>query len=320
MASLKSLLGTKQDAFVSVAESNLEKGQIFTYHDGANYSRIWCGFCFHPDVSGTAVVEAWGPGGSGAEMCCCGFGLPGNSGAYVKKTVVMSAGDYICGCLGQSCGNSDSLCFRGCSEPTMLRFCIGGSETCVCAEGGRGGITYCSTNSSFYCCYRANGFCVTKTDNNQCGIICNQCNGAWVACAYGGEINKPGLNSCVSAFGCYPSCICMFNHHIPTPAGQGSKEGRMIVYTNDNSNDFAQWSGQGHHQHRANLGSGRFPTGGIPWSSCWGFSGACGCYNNDGCVPVLPVGTGGRGPNPCPGVRDHAIRGGFGAVRIRFIS
>ena len=69
MASLKSLLGTKQDAFVSVAESNLEKGQIFVYHDGANYSRIWCGFCFHPDTSGTAVVEAWGPGGSGAEMC-----------------------------------------------------------------------------------------------------------------------------------------------------------------------------------------------------------------------------------------------------------
>ena len=33
MASLKSLLGTKQDAFVSVAESNLEKGQIFTYHN-----------------------------------------------------------------------------------------------------------------------------------------------------------------------------------------------------------------------------------------------------------------------------------------------
>ena len=31
----------------------------------------------------------------------------------------------------------------------MLRFCIGGSETCVCAEGGRGGITYCSTNQVF---------------------------------------------------------------------------------------------------------------------------------------------------------------------------
>lgn len=318
MASLKSLLGTKQDAFVSVAESNLEKGQIFTYHNGANYSRIWCGFCFHPSVSGTAVVEAWGAGGSGAEMCCCGFGLPGNSGAYVKKTVVMSVGDYICGCTGISCGNSSDLCFRGCSEPTMLRFCIGGAETCVCAEGGRGGITYCSTNNSFYCCYRANGFCVTKTDNNQCGIICNQCNGAWVACAYGGETNKPGLNSCVSAFGCYPSCICMFNHHIPTPAGQGSKEGRMIIYTNDNDNDFAQWSGQGHHQARAALGSGRFPTGGIPWSSCWGASKACGCYENDGCVPVMPIGTGGRGPNPCPGVRDHAIRGGHGGVRIRF--
>ena len=106
-----------------------------------------------------------------------------------------------------------------------------------------------------------------------------------------------GLNLCVSIW-LLSVFVCLTTHS--QPSGQGSQEGRMIVYTNDNSNDFAQWSGQGHHQHRANLGSGRFPTGGIPWSSCWGFSGACGCYNNDGCVPVLPVGTGGRGSHPCP--------------------
>ena len=57
------------------------------------------------------LVACQGPAGPAGEP-----GLPGNSGAYVKKTVVMSPGDYICGCLGQSCGNSDSLCFRGCSE------------------------------------------------------------------------------------------------------------------------------------------------------------------------------------------------------------
>ena len=318
MASLRSLLGTKQDAFVSVTEENLEKGRIYVYTPGTNYSRLWCGFCFHPDTSGTAVVEIWGAGGSGAEMCCCGFGTPGNAGAYVRKTVSMAPGDFICGYIGQSCGNATALCFRGCSEATQVRFCIGGQETCACAEGGKGGLTYCSTNSSYYCCYRANGFCVTRTDNDNCGIVCNHCNGSWIACAYGGDVNCPGKISCVSAFGCYPSCVCLFIDHVPTPAGMFSKEGAMMSYTRENDNDFAQWSGSGHHQHLGVLGSGRFPRGGIPFATCWGTSKACGCYENDGCVPVMPIGTGGRGPNPCPGVRDHAIRGGHGGVRIRF--
>ena len=318
MASLRSLLGSKQDAFVSVTEENLEKGRIYVYTPGTNYSRLWCGFCFHPDTSGTAVVEVWGAGGSGAEMCCCGFGTPGNAGAYVRKTVSMAPGDFICGYIGQSCGNATALCFRGCSEATQVRFCIGGQETCACAEGGKGGLTYCSTNSSYYCCYRANGFCVTRTDNDNCGIVCNHCNGSWIACAYGGDVNCPGKISCVSAFGCYPSCVCLFIDHVPTPAGMFSKEGAMMSYTRENDNDFAQWSGSGHHQHLGVLGSGRFPRGGIPFATCWGASKACGCYENDGCVPVMPIGTGGRGPNPCPGVRDHAIRGGHGGVRIRF--
>ena len=318
MASLKSLLGSKQDAFVSVTEENLEKGRIYVYTPGTNYSRLWCGFCFHPDTSGTAVVEVWGAGGSGAEMCCCGFGTPVNAGAYVRKTVSMAPGDFICGYIGQSCGNATALCFRGCSEATQVRFCLGGSETCVCAEGGKGGLTYCSTSPSYYCCYRANGFCVTRTDNDNCGIVCNHCNGSWIACAYGGDVNCPGKISCVSAFGCYPSCVCMFIDHVPTPAGMFSKEGAMMSYTRENDNDFAQWSGSGHHQHLGVLGSGRFPRGGIPFATCWGASKACGCYENDGCVPVMPIGTGGRGPNPCPGVRDHAIRGGHGGVRIRF--
>ena len=238
----------------------------------------------------------------------------------MRKTVSMAPGDFICGYIGQSCGNATALCFRGCSEATQVRFCLGGTETCVCAEGGKGGLTYCSTSPSYYCCYRANGFCVTRTDNDNCGIVCNHCNGSWIACAYGGDVNCPGKISCVSAFGCYPSCVCMFIDHVPTPAGMFSKEGAMMSYTRENDNDFAQWSGSGHHQHLGVLGSGRFPRGGIPFATCWGASKACGCYENDGCVPVMPIGTGGRGPNPCPGVRDHAIRGGHGGVRIRFTS
>jgi hypothetical protein len=321
MASLRSLLGTKSNEFVSVEEQNLEKGRIYVYTPGTVFgTSIWCGWCFHPEVSGVATIEMWGAGGSGAEMCCCGFGLPGNSGAYYKKTISMSPGDYVCGYPGFSCGNADDLCFRGCSDASQMIYCVGGQCICACARGGKGGLTICSTDPSYYCCYRANGFCVTKTFNENCGIVCNQCSGAWCAISYGGDVNCCGRPSCVSAFGCYPSCICLFIGHIPTPAGMFAREGNMIVYTTENDNDFAQWSGSGHHQALATLGAGRWPTGGTPFATCWGASKACGCYQEDGCNPVMPIGTGGRGPNPCPGVRDHAIRGGHGGVRIKFVS
>jgi len=320
MASLKALLGTKSDTFVSVEEQNLEKGRIYVYTPGTNYSNLWCGWCFHPDVAGTATIETWGAGGSGAKMCCCGFGLPGNAGGYTRKTYTMAPGDWMCGYHGLSCGNSDALCFRGCSDATSTRIQISGSETCMCARGGRGGMTFCSTGNSFYCCYRANGFCVTRTANDNCGIVCNACDGGWESLAYGGDVNCCGKVSCVSAFGCCPACVCLFVYHIPTPAGMFAKEGNSITYQTENNNDFAEWSGSGSHQSLATLGAGRWPTGGIPWATCWGASKACGCYDNDGCVPIMPIGTGGRGPNPCPGVRDHAIRGGHGGVRIRFVT
>ena len=42
MASLKSLLATKSDAFATPEEEqNLEKGRIYTYNPGTNYSRLW---------------------------------------------------------------------------------------------------------------------------------------------------------------------------------------------------------------------------------------------------------------------------------------
>ena len=321
MASLRSLLGTKTNEFVSVEEQNLEKGRIYVYTPGCNYSaQIWCGFCFHPEVSGTAIIESWGAGGSGAKMCCCGFGLPGNAGAYSKKTISMAPGDWICGYVGYSCGNSDSLCFRGCGDSTYMRINQSGNETCICTQGGKGGITYCNTGPSFFCCYRANGFCVTRTNNNNCGMVCNVCDGMWWACGYGGDFNCCGMASCVSAFGCESMCVCYFRYHIPTPAGMFAKDGNMVIYQTENNNDFAQWSGSGKHQSLAALGAGRFPTGGIPWATCWGASKACHCYDNEGCIQNMPIGTGGHGPMPCPGVRDHATRGGNGGVRIKFIT
>ena len=50
--------------------------------------------------NGTAIIEVWGAGGSGARMCCCGDGLTGNAGAYVKKTITVETGDTMTGCTG----------------------------------------------------------------------------------------------------------------------------------------------------------------------------------------------------------------------------
>ena len=54
---------------------------------------------------GTVTIEMWGAGGSGAKMCCCGNGLPGNSGSYSKRTITMGTSNYIYGCVGFACGN-----------------------------------------------------------------------------------------------------------------------------------------------------------------------------------------------------------------------
>ena len=88
MASLKSLLGSRN--FTST-EQNLEKGTITSYMNGTMYSKMCNGFCFRAPGTGTVTIDSWGAGGSGAKMCCCGGGLPGNSGAYTRKQISIIA-------------------------------------------------------------------------------------------------------------------------------------------------------------------------------------------------------------------------------------
>ena len=129
MASLTTLLQTKYD-FVVGNETNLEKGRIYAYTNGTMYSKMCNGFCFRAPGNGTATIDSWGAGGSGARMCCCGGGLPGNAAAYTRKVISMSDGQRVCGCLGKSCGNASSLCFRGCGEPTMYCWFSTSSNSC----------------------------------------------------------------------------------------------------------------------------------------------------------------------------------------------
>ena len=322
MASLKNLTATKNNNFPQVTETNVESGQIYNFQTN-NYDGLHAGMCFHPCQSGTAIIEIWGAGGSGAKMCCCGFGTPGNPGAYSRKTVALTCCGYITGSPGIACGN-DALCFRGCSDATGVTIYANGNNTgCMCAQGGRGGISYCSTGTDAYCCFTAGGFYTTLGVNGNCGIVCNKCcSGGWCAQAYGGDTNCPGGFSCVSFLGASgSSCPCSTHFHMQGPAGYYSKCGVVVSFNSDDGNGFANWSGQGRGQYaQALAGASRWPQMGAQFATCWGFSGNCGCYENEGCMNLLPPGFPSAGPHPCPGVRDHASKGGNGAIRIKFIA
>ena len=129
MASLKSLIPTKNNSFPQVTETNIESGQIYMFQPGPNFQTFNNGICFSPCQSGTAIVEVWGAGGSPGHMCCCGFGTPGNSGAYAKKRITLTCTGYITGQVGMACGNSSDLCFRGCSDPSGVTFYPSGTCT-----------------------------------------------------------------------------------------------------------------------------------------------------------------------------------------------
>jgi hypothetical protein len=311
-------------------EESLERGRIFMFTETGVRTKSYPCVCWIAPCCGCVILEAWGAGGSGGRMSCCGGGIPGNAGAYTKKCFKVQAGCYITGCIGFSCGNTDSVCFRGCSEPT--RVCWYGSDTvgCLCAQGGRGGSSVCSTGTSLYCCFANCGFCATAISGvDNCGIICNYGPGAGAytlasccAQAYGGDYNCFGGFSCAGFFGCRPNCVCSQVYFVTTPAGYFSTDGTVLEFGTEEDNQFSNWSGQGHMQyiHAINTAS-RMPAQGIPTESkCWTGGRSCGCYEAQGCVVWYPPGFPGMAPSPCVNVCDVATRGGHGAVRIKFIA
>jgi hypothetical protein len=63
----------------------------------------------------------------------------------------------------------------------------------------------------------------------------------------------------------------------------------------------------------------RSPSGGTPWVNCYTGARYCSCYEMQGCISYVGPGVPGISAFACPSVRDHAMRGGHGGVRIRFI-
>ena len=327
MASLTTLLQTKYDFSVG-NETNLEKGRIYQYASFSSRTMNFrCHVCWVAPSDGTATIEIWGAGGSGAEMCCCGFGIAGNPGAYSKKVITMAEGCFICAVTGMPCRNEDDLCFRGCGESTQVCwFGNAGGDGCMCAQGGMGGRSYCSTGNSPFCCFVSGGFCNTQAGDQYCGIICNfkdaSANPEFCAQAYGGDVNCYGGFSCTSWRGCRVNCNCRRVEVSKFPPGMISTLGGEVHYTMDSDSPRSDWSGMGgwmNASHGYNLAT-RSPTRGGPYTACWTGNRSCGCYQANGRNPFMPAGLGGQGPTPCDGVRDHAHMGGPGMIRIKFIS
>ena len=319
--SLKTLVRNRRD-FIASDEENLEQGRVWVFTPSNVRTNFHTGFCWTAPAAGTAVIEVWGAGGSGARMCCCGRGLPGNSGAYVKRTIEVATGNAVSGVVGFSCGNADAICFRGCSTASCVCWISSTTDGCICAQGGAGGRSFCSTGSSLYCCFLANGYCTTGPYNVNCGKVCNYFPGIWIACGYGGDVNCCGGFSCTSFLGCLPSCPCATQYHMATPPGKFSTGGAVITFTTEADSGADNWTGMGANGYLHGLGvAGKNPSQGIMSDHrCWTGGRTCGCYEANGCIPFSPPGFPGMAAVPCGDHRSVGYRGGHGAVRIKFIA
>ena len=106
MATLKGLLIQRNTAVP--VEENLEKGYIWSWTPGSDFTNFCNGICWTAPSNGAALIEIWGAGGSGSRMCCCSATISGNSGAYARKEITVASGCYICGHAGKSCRNGGS--------------------------------------------------------------------------------------------------------------------------------------------------------------------------------------------------------------------
>lgn len=325
MPNLSTLITTRSTGITS-SETNLEQGRIWVYHSPGEYAGFRCNFCWNAPSAGRAVIEIWGAGGSGSRMCCCGIGLPGNAGGYVRRTVTFNnTGGFVTGNSGMSCGNASSLSFRGCSEATCIFLCTGSGAgntcICLCAQGGYGGNSYCiDGGQSMWRCYCANGF-TREEIGSGCGIIKQDTAIHSWGCAYGGDVNIQGGFSCMWFYNCNPCCACSYVQWIPIPAGIVSTCGSMIHVNGQMDSDTTQGS-TGSFGANAQSALNSLMRDGVygNWNNtCWNGGRTCQCYEMQGCITPFPYGMGGAGSASCPSVRDHGWRGGNGAVRIKFL-
>jgi hypothetical protein len=277
-----------------------------------------CTYCWRSPGTGVAVIELWGASGTGAKMCCCGGnGIPGNPGAYSRKTVNVTTSSYVCGWVGCS-PTGDQLCYPGRSGCSVACPFNTTNNTTMTSTGGFGGFTVCTAGTALYCCIVAQGYNHTLT-NTFCGIICNNGgpNGAGSATASGGDINVAGGISCVRMFECCNYFECNYENTIAISPGIFSSTCATCVRFMRTGWPFEGFARHGSYGYGVAVASmqGMYPT--TDRVSCWNGSNICGCYEWSGCV-LGGVGFPGTSGHPCPGVRSMGQKGGHGGVRITF--
>lgn len=316
----------------SRATANLEKGLIYTFTPGTMYTPFGysnCCMIWQAPSNGVAVIELWGASGSGARMCCCGHGLSGNPGGFVRKTLDMCAGDWVRGLVGLSCGNADALCFRGCSQSTCMTVCrVNCNEClCLCAEGGHGGWGMCSTTTSGFCCFGWGAWLAAECFREKgypgsCGLACNWCNGRCMfGRAFGGDMNCCGGWSCASFVCAEGNSNCYIIHHLKTSPHIISDEGAVISFNSNYNSGIHADSGGGIYESLYGLGlATKRPNLGHAPTGCWMGNKHCGCYEAHGCNRFHPPGVPGVAfTGITTNVRAHASTGGHGMLRIKFI-
>lgn len=332
MANLSGILSKYSGAESN--DQNIEKGKVYYVTPGTMNAYFCCRATVCMPAAGQAIIEVWGASGSGAMMCCCAIGLPGNPGAYLKRTVNVDSSTRFCirdDQIGFSCGNSSSLCFRGCSQPAQVTACspngtftgpTGNSSCfCLCSQGGMGGMHLCQESCSVLCRYRSCNYCATQIGSNGCGIICNYGSSFnFLPTAYGGDINCGGGFSCLFAGHCNNCCTNCFIGYLQVAAGVYGPEQQSLKYGYMCGHNFVPMRTSGFPSYLQSIaGHAKSPTQAQPMYGCWDSNMYCGCYEYNGCTPVASHGIPGYGGKTCSSVRDHATRGAHGAVRIQFI-
>lgn len=98
--------------------------------------------------------DIWGAGGSGAATCCCSWGYPAASGAWTYKILCCREYGDLSGCPYEMQVHGPGCTPPGQPEPySGCKTFIRGYGLCnFCAEGGFGGFSCCSHNSSHFIC------------------------------------------------------------------------------------------------------------------------------------------------------------------------
>jgi hypothetical protein len=332
MASLSTLV--KKYNNYTLNEDNLERGYVNLITMGSETANFrenlhWRFFC-----SNTKLIEVWGGAGSVGKNCCCSIAMPANPPAYAKKTLCVDPNTWMCVCLGKSCGNVDTMCFRGCSEPTKVYICSergnfsGAGQAaycvCICAEGGMGGPHHCQSPSQAWSAqYVTEGYCFTDNGGSGgCGMMCNY-GGTHLHLpeAYGGDFNCPGGISCMCANCCNagPDGLAGFTGFVKTAAGIYGPEPRIICYQHQCHTIFPGHY-DGYNSWTTNLMKNRtHPVSGMHFQYPCGSAQWCGCHETVGCRNDVSHGIPGWGSVSCGGVRAYGGRGGHGAVRITIL-